>query len=337
MKNLRRPLVTASLVAVVAMLAPVTIASAAAPVDMKIDGDHVAVYATSYISTGANATINGDAVAGLYLTTGANSNVSGGVSAGGATTLGALATAASVCSAGATTLGAGAEGGNVYSGGATTMGAGAIAAAVESGGAYTGPVITQESVVCTPPPEQAGADFTGFLQTMINDTPSTNTDSSGNSFPAEEIASSVSADETFTAGVYKVNGMLTIASGVTITLDAGNEPGAEFIFNIDSYLAVGADVNVVVVNNNNARVIWNVGGYATVGAGANVSGTIMADAYVTMGVESSVTGSRTADASGSGFTCDAGGAVYSLTSYVGIGAGATVGSTGGLTAAERAC
>ncbi|MFT6764515.1 MAG: hypothetical protein ACJAXA_003184, partial [Candidatus Aldehydirespiratoraceae bacterium] len=33
--------------------------------------------------------------------------------------------------------------------------------------------------------------------------------------------------------------------------------------------------------------------------------------------------------SGSGFTCDAGGAVYSLTSYVGIGANATVGSTDG--------
>jgi hypothetical protein len=326
------------MVAVVAMLAPATITSAAAPADMTRSGDHVAVYATSYISAGANATIHGDAVAGLYLTTGADSQVTGGVSAGGATTLGALATAAGVCSAGATTLGALAEGGSIYSGGATTLGALATAVGgVESAGAYTGPVgVTAGGTsifdACVPPPATAAIDFTNQLVLNQAEAAGTTTGPANAALPG-----SVSADVTYGPGVHEANGMLTIASGVTITLDAADANGnattnAEFIFNIDSYLAVGADVNVVVENALGApRVIWNVGGYATVGAGANISGTIMANAYITMGVESAVTGSRTAVAgtSPTEYICDDGGAVYSLTSYVGIGAGATVGSTGG--------
>jgi hypothetical protein len=340
------------MVAVAAMLVSATITSAAAPADMTRDGRHVAVYATSYISAGATATINGDAVAGLYLTTGASSTVTGGVSAGGATTLGALATAASVCSAGATTLGALAEGGDIYSGGATTIGAGASATGVESVGAFTGPADqapdgTSISSACIPPPELAADAFTyqlGQNQTEAADTPAT-TGTIGGAANAP-LPGSVSAAVEYGPGVHKANGMLTIASGVTITLNGDltpndstdtNNDGAQFIFNIDSYLAIGADVNVVVKNATNARVIWNVGGYAAVGAGANISGTIMTNAYITMGVESAVTGSRTAviDANGAttGYTCDKGGAVYSLTSYVGIGAGATVGSTG-ITAAN---
>jgi hypothetical protein len=345
MKNIRRPLVAASMVAVVAMLASATITSAA-DMYMESGGDRVAVYAKSYISAGANATITGDAVAGLYLTTGASSTVTGGVTAGGATTLGALATAASICSAGATTLGAIAHGGDIYSGGATTIGAGAnlptvdhpvASGIVESVGAFTGPAsqIPADSTstpildVCVPEPSTAGSHFTHTLSTSKANAgalPAT----TGPGYAA--LPGSISADVTYGPGVHKANGMLTIASGVTITLDGDNPTSghADFVFNIDSYLAVGAGVNVVVTNALSATVTWNVGGYATVGAGANISGTIMTNAYITMGVESAVTGSRTADAaSATGYTCAMGGAVYSLTSYVGIGAGATVGSDAG--------
>jgi hypothetical protein len=355
MKNIRRPLVAASMVAVVAMLASATITSAA-DMYMESGGDRVAVYAKSYISAGANATITVDAVAGLYLTTGASSTVTGGVTAGGATTLGALATAASICSAGATTLGAIAHGGDIYSGGATTIGAGAnlsingqqvTPGVVESVGAFTGPAsqIPADSTstpildVCVPEPSTAGSHFTHTLSTSKANAgalPAT----TGPGYAA--LPGSISADVTYGPGVHKANGMLTIASGVTITLDGGDDAAAaEFVFNIDSYLAVGAGVNVVVTNALSATVTWNVGGYATIGAGAKVSGNIMTNAYITMGVESAVTGSRTAviDANGAttGYTCDKGGAVYSLTSYVGIGAGATVGSTGPVAGSVDEC
>ncbi|MFT7476103.1 MAG: hypothetical protein ACI81L_003051 [Verrucomicrobiales bacterium] len=335
MKNLRRPLVAVSMIAAVAMLATATAASAAIPSDMQsLDSSPVSVYATSYVSTGATATINGDVVAGLYLTAGADSTINGDTSAGGATTLGAEATALKICSEGATTLGALAAGNSIYSGGATTLGALATANAVESVGAYTASVSADvgddtATVVCVPPPADAAAIFTTLLDNArgaVGGMPATDPLTLATPGP---LAGSISGDVTYAPGVYDVSGMLTVAAGVTITLDADFVSDAEFIFDISSYLAVGAGVNVEVVNApGNPRVIWNVGGYATVGAGANISGTVMTGSYVTMGVDSAVTGSRIPNGSG-GFSCLDGGAVYSLAAYVSLGAGATVGSTGG--------
>jgi hypothetical protein len=75
-------------------------------------------------------------------------------------------------------------------------------------------------------------------------------------------------------------------------------------------------VNVVVINGtDNTRVIWNAtGGYISIGANANIVGTILARDYVSAGANASLTGV--------GDYC---GSVYSGTSYVSIGAGATVG------------
>jgi len=129
------------------------------------------------------------------------------------------------------------------------------------------------------------------------------------------LPGNIAADVTFSGGVYDVAGLLTVAAGTTITLDAANKDSA-FIFNIRDYLTFGAGVNIKVINGNkNTRVIWNsTSGYITLGANANIIGTIFAYSYVSTGANSTV--------GGVGPLC---GAVYATTSYVSLGAGAKIG------------
>ncbi|MFT5201418.1 MAG: hypothetical protein ACI9C1_000793 [Candidatus Aldehydirespiratoraceae bacterium] len=307
MKNLRRPLFAASMVAVAALLAtaaPATATTHGVALDELSD---TTVYATSYVSAGATATIEGDVLAGLYLTTGAGSTINGDAAAVGATTLGAAASAVDICSEGATTLGATATvTGTVHSGGAFTAGA---LADIDEDDVNVGSI-------CVPPPAASAAAFKGDLVTARTAVaglaptipPATN---------PGPLPGSIASDVTYTPGVYDVSGLLTIAAGVTITLDTEGASDAEFIFNISSYLAVGAGVNVEVLGADaDTSVVWNVGsGYVTVGAGANIVGTVMAGSYVSLGAESSITGPG----------CYAGGAAYSLNGYVSLGAAATVG------------
>jgi Flp pilus assembly pilin Flp len=132
------------------------------------------------------------------------------------------------------------------------------------------------------------------------------------------LPGSITTDVTYTPGVYDVSGLLTIAAGVTITLDTEGDSDAEFIFNIGGYLAIGAGMNFVVLGADaNTSVVWNVpSGYVSVGAGTNIVGTVTASDYISLGAESAITGPG----------CYAGGAAYSLNSYVFLGADATIGS-----------
>jgi len=184
--------------------------------------------------------------------------------------------------------------GAVLSGAATTLGAGAtVSGTVTSGNALAAG--TAQSLVFAEQVYLNGQTPTGPVL----------------------LAGNIATDITFYPGVKKVTGLLTVTAGKTITLDAGGASGAEFIFNIDNYLAFGAGVNVVVINDpsNNARVVWNAGNYITVGANADIVGTLMANGYVSTGASSVVSG---------GGLGPCGGAVYSATSYVSLGAGATV-------------
>jgi choice-of-anchor C domain-containing protein len=238
------------------------------------------VFAGSYITSGEGSTINGDALAGSYLTTGASATIDGDSVAVAAVTLGAGATVS----------------GNVESGAAITAGAGVTVNGSETPDS-TGPTVTAA--------QQDVLDAQNFL----NGLPPTSPLLPGN----------IATDVTFTPGVRNVAGLLTLAAGKTIYLDAQDDSDAVFIFSISDYLTFGAGANVEVINGgSNARVIWNVtGGYVTVGAGANVVGTVMAYGYVSTGAEAVL--------SGVGASC---GGVYSVASYVSIGASATVGTPG---------
>jgi hypothetical protein len=248
----------------------------------------------------AMAPLMGSIFANTYVSTGAGAVINGDVLAGTYLTTGADAVNnGGTVAATVTTLGASASvTGDLQSGTATVFGAGAVA-----GSSTLSPVTSISGV---------RADVQN-AQSVLNGLTTTTVLAPGN----------IATDITFTPGVYKVTGLKSVTAGVTITLDAGGVDDPEFIFNISNYLTFGADVNVVVINGGaNARVIWNAtGGYITIGAGADIVGTVMAHTYVSTGAFSVLSGPLN--------TC--GGAVYSATSYVSVGAGATVGAGHGCT------
>ena len=297
-----------SVLAAVALLIPVAGAQTVDSV-MSTPVFNNSVFANSYVTSGATATINGDVLSGLYFTTGAGATISGNATAVAATTLGASSIlSGDVRSGSATTLGAGAiVDGNIVSGTTTTFGAGAGSSSNANLYPTAPSVIFDQGEVMTAQAYLSGldSDFT-------------------------VLPGNIATDITFTPGVHKVTGLLTVTAGMTITLDATNDVDAEFIFNISNYLAFGANVNVVVKNGTpSTRVIWNAGNYISVGAGANIIGTVMAHGYVSTGATSTVlSGVRAYDHETDEYFDTCGGAVYSATSYVSVGAGATVGTGG---------
>jgi hypothetical protein len=185
------------------------------------------------------------------------------------------------------------------SGLANVYGAGATANSSPTGGTEGTTASTTETDVLT-------------LQSVLN----------GLSLPSSNVllpGNIATAPPSFSPGVYKVTGLKTVTAGVTITLDAGGLDNQEFIFNISSYLTFGAGVKVKVENdpNSTAKVFWNAGGYISIGADAEIVGTVLAHTYVNTGAGSLVCGPNG----------NCGGAVYSATSYVSVGAAyATVGT-----------
>jgi cytoskeletal protein CcmA (bactofilin family) len=259
-------------------------------------------------SIGANATVDGN-LKSVDMTVGANGTISGNAVNVADSTLGDSATV----------------GVNLQSGAAVTIGANAAVvgtvqhgtALVVSASASTGAT----SVNSTRPSATVIADEhlgVTAAQSVLN--------GMGGSVLA---TGNIATNTTFTPGVYHVAGLLTTTAGITLTLDAQSSPNATFIFNVSNYLAFGAGTVISVINeaDNNTSVVWNTpGGYTSVGADAVIVGTILANTYVSTGAFSEVTGS--------GDSC---GGVFSATSYVTVGANATVGSQSSCQGAINIC
>ena len=89
-------------------------------------------------------------------------------------------------------------------------------------------------------------------------------------------------------------GGLTLAPGVynfstaaqltgQLTLDAGNDPNAQFIFQIGSTLTTISGASMVLENGAQAaNVFWQVGTSATLGTGSEFDGSIIAGTSITM-------------------------------------------------------
>jgi predicted acyltransferase (DUF342 family) len=256
------------------------------------------IFAGTYMTGGATSTIYGNIIAGTYLTTGVNTTVDGSTSSGTDTTLGANSTVSgSVQSAGDSTLGSNSVvAGNVNSGVATTFIDGATSAS-KSNNFYSAAAEI----------ESGRDEITDVQQFLLR--------FEGNvTLPEAAIAT----DTTFKQGIYTITGYMSVAADITITLDA-NYTDSEFIFNISKYLSFGENVQVRVINaTENVVVIWNAGGgYVSFGANADVVGNVLAQEYVTIGAQATILG----------IGADCGGAMYSATSYITIGAGAIVGTT----------
>ena len=97
-------------------------------------------------------------------------------------------------------------------------------------------------------------------------------------------------------------GGLTLAPGVycfsssaqltgTLTLDAGGDPNAAWVFQIGSTLTTASKASVVLINGaQNCNVFWQVGSSATLGTGTTFVGNILALASITLTTDAIMSG-----------------------------------------------
>ncbi len=94
-------------------------------------------------------------------------------------------------------------------------------------------------------------------------------------------------------GVYRVGAATTaqLAAG-TLTLDAGNAPGAVFVFQIPGTTLKTAGATKILLLNQaqSCNVFWQVGTSATLGASSTFVGSMLADTSITVGNSVTVAG-----------------------------------------------
>lgn len=246
-----------------------------------------AITSSGAATIGANAKVGGDLVAGGIVTTGDTAAVSGSIEAGGYASLGANSVIE----------------GNVAGVGHTTMGANSAA----------GSQSALSSSPITP------SDFTASLNSTVVTTAQKVVDAQA-SFTAlglgQAMSTTMSTNTTlYGGGVFSAANFSTTA-GTTLTLD--DQGGRhDWVFNISDFLVTGASSTVIVANANPASTVtWNVkSGYASLGANSNFLGVIMARDYISVGADTDV----------AGFNASCG--LYSASSYISTGNGASVGSS----------
>lgn len=260
---------------------------------------------------GAASAISGNVVTGAAATLGAGSSISGDLSAAGAATIGANAfVAGNVISGAAASIGAGSViGGNIITGAATTIGANSILSGdITSGAAATiGASSSVAGNVAAYGAITVGAGSTVGSQTSLaaNAAPTPNTTLASHlSDFSIDLARSVinlqskltaygegtalpaTFDSPLVAGVYSADS-LTIAGGTSLVLDARGLDNQSFVFNINTFLALGASTKITLINAGaNDKVFWNVGGYVSIGASSIFTGTIVAEDAISIGANS---------------------------------------------------
>jgi hypothetical protein len=97
------------------------------------------------------------------------------------------------------------------------------------------------------------------------------------------------------AGATVAPGLHTIAGAAsnttTVTLDAGGDPNAVFVFQVNGALAFAAGSHVVLAGGAQAsRIFWQVNGAGAIGANADFAGTLIAMDAVAVGNSTIVNG-----------------------------------------------
>jgi len=112
----------------------------------------------------------------------------------------------------------------------------------------------------------------------------------------------------------------------TLTLDAGGNPNAVFVFQVDGALAFAAGSHVVLTNGARAsRVFWQVNGAGTIGANADFAGTLMTLGAVGIGNGSLVNGRALARTGAVAFDANQ---VYGAAPKLTIDGGSSASTTG---------
>lgn len=251
--------------------------------------------------------INGYIISGDTATTGANTYVKGNISSAGVLTVG----------------GTSSVGGNISSGGTATVSAtSTVTGTVTAVGVIT--IGTPNSTGAVSHIDTSPVNTNSLVANIHKDvngvaTQVQNAQNAASAMGTGEVLDAVIGSRTFTPGVYSAASWSPTAGSI-FTLDAGGKDNQTFVFNMTDILVFGAGTQIVMKNaGKNDTVVWNVtNGYAAVSANATVLGTILADTYISVGAGATVTG---VDA----FSC---GGVYSQTSYVSTGDGASIGGGG---------
>jgi hypothetical protein len=99
------------------------------------------------------------------------------------------------------------------------------------------------------------------------------------------------AGATLTPGLYTATAAAGLAASTTVTLDAGGDPNAVFVFQVNGALSLGAGAKVKLTGGAQAsHVFWQVNGAFALGAGGQFAGTALASTTGGIGVDSVVNG-----------------------------------------------
>jgi MSHA biogenesis protein MshQ len=300
----------------------------------SIVGGNVDAFAA--VTLGADTTIGIDIVGGAAATLGAGSNVGGTVTTFQAATLGANAMI----------------GGGLTSGADIYMGANtAVRGAVTSGTAVSlgdsasvfgditaalGPVVlgansrvyrdvTAGTAITVSASATHGGDLYDSTRTPFDAASVIDrrdelklVQAALNSMPTTEmLATTMSVNTRLGPGVYHAPGLTTTA-GISLTLVGDPETPQLWVFNIDTYLSLGAGTKIILENvHQDSTLIWNTGGYTFIGALSTFRGTILAGSYVTTGAGSTLNG-----------VADSCGGILTIGGAVTLGATNVVGAMG---------
>ena len=180
-------------------------------------------------------------------------------------------------------------------------GAGAAATAVPLGTADSFAVLAGAGITNTGPTTVTG-DLGTYPTTTMTGTASLTVDGANhagdavtqgaktdlvtayNTAAGEVPTSPIAADlggQTLTPGVY--NSASSIGLTGALTLDAGGDPNAAFVFQAGSTLTTASGSRVNMINGTQScNVFWQVGSSATLGTGSNFRGTILALTSITV-------------------------------------------------------
>jgi len=96
---------------------------------------------------------------------------------------------------------------------------------------------------------------------------------------------------TFTPGLYRSGTSTAISGGGNLTLDAGGDPNAVFIFQIASTLTTSSGFGVTLIGGAKpSQIFWQVGSSATLGTNSVFKGNIMALTSITLTTGASMEG-----------------------------------------------
>lgn len=154
--------------------------------------------------------------------------------------------------------------------------------ALSPGTSYTGSAsVTQTGEVFVA--DAVAARQQDRLTTLYNLLAGRSTSSGGN-LTGQNLGS-----RTLTPGIYNFDTSAFIAAGETLTLDAGGDPNAVFIFNIGSTLTAEAGAGVVLINDaQGGNVFYRVGSSATLHTTSQMQGQIVALTSITMNTGASL-------------------------------------------------